>query len=263
MVIDNLHPRDRRALPHRPPLQVRLSSSPHARNASLTSAAQSMRPFETLLRGGSEQDQTKAISSITSPRTPALPMSTRTAPSPTKSCTTLQEPGQAPDYEWEILQHSGKLLIECPFEVPLGRINVNTDIRLPHWAEPARQNRLGGVVRPHGCLPTLAARTESSITRPPALQVIVSTQQFPLSHQTQGYVWAAQHLYPDLDIRGTCINAIYITKPKNGTTNLLSPVLAAACPPSISSAPITTTPPSASLNGSATASRSSRISRTA
>ena len=46
-------------------------------------------------------------------------------------------------------------------------------------------------------------------------------QDFHLSNQTVGYVWAARQLWPDLDIRGFAANFIHLKKPTKGSTGLM------------------------------------------
>jgi hypothetical protein len=196
---------------------------PHARNASLTFGGAIHKAIEVLLRGGSEQDQTRAIFDYFT-ENPCPPDEYRTAPLATEIMKHYRQRAILPDYEWTVLEHGGEPLIERPFEVPLGAITVNTDLRLPHWIEPrfvktiwvAWSGRLDVVADTRGTNRIIDHKTTS-------IAGDRFTQQFPLSHQTQGYTWAAQRLYPELDIKGICINAIYITKPKNGTTNLLAP----------------------------------------
>jgi hypothetical protein len=152
----------------------------------------------------------------------AAPDEYRTAPLAAEIMQHYRKRSTYPDYQWTVLEHNGSPLIERPFELPLGTIEVNTNIRLPNWLEPqfvktihiAWSGRIDVVANTRGTNRIIDHKTTS-------VAGDRFTQQFPLSHQTQGYVWAAQRLYPELDIKGICINAIYITKPKNGTTNLL------------------------------------------
>ena len=42
-----------------------------------------------------------------------------------------------PDYEWEVLRdEQGEPLIERPFELPLGVLDINTRLQLPDWPQP-------------------------------------------------------------------------------------------------------------------------------
>jgi hypothetical protein len=193
----------------------------HARNASLTFGGALHKAIESLERGDSEKAQNQAIIDYFTSN-PAPPDEYRTAPLAAEIMQHYRHRCTQPDYHWKILTHNDAPLIECPFEVPLGTIEVNTKIRLPHWLEPALVKTVH--VAWSGKMDVIAhvqGRNRVVDHKTTSVGGDRFTQQFPLSHQTQGYVWAAQRLYPQLKIGGTCINAIYITKPKNGTTSLL------------------------------------------
>jgi len=115
-----------------------------------------------------------------------------------------------PDYEWEIKNK----LVEVPFELPLGVLNVNANIQLPSWSEPrfvetvsvAWSGKIDAIAECNSRVRVVDHKTTS-------IAGDNFVQDFKLSNQTIGYVWAAQQLFPDLNVTGFCGNAIHLKKP--------------------------------------------------
>jgi PD-(D/E)XK nuclease superfamily len=129
-----------------------------------------------------------------------------------------------PDYEMEVLSHKDELLVEEPFEIPLIAIeNINRDIKLPHWPEPqhvktihvAWSGRIDVVASTRGVNRVMDHKTTS-------IGGDRFVPSFQLSNQTIGYVWSAKRLWPELDVRGFCLDAIYIKRQTNGGGNLMA-----------------------------------------
>ncbi len=122
-----------------------------------------------------------------------------------------------PDYDWDILSHEGKPCVERPFEIPLGTLRVNAEIVLPEWEGSryveriyvAWSGRIDAVADCNGKHRIVDHKTTSVGTDS-------FIQDFQLSNQTQGYVWAARKLYPELDVQGFCANVIFLKKPGVG-----------------------------------------------
>ncbi len=131
-----------------------------------------------------------------------------------------RERRRLPDYQWSILNSEGPL-IEKPFELPLGVLEVNTEIQLPSWEIPkpvhfvhvAWSGRIDLVANANNFNRVVDHKT----TKIAGDQFV---QSFQLSSQTLGYVWAARQLWPELDIRGFCLNAIHLKKPSPGRSLL-------------------------------------------
>jgi hypothetical protein len=108
-------------------------------------------------------------------------------------------------------------LIEQPFEVPLGVLEINRTLQLPGWTEPrfvevihiAWSGRIDLVAKVMQRNRVVDHKTTSI-----AGEHFVSS--FQLSNQTIGYVWAARQLWPSLNVEGFCLNAIHLKRPSNG-----------------------------------------------
>lgn len=128
-----------------------------------------------------------------------------------------------PDYQWNVLSDSNGLLIERAFELPLGVLEVNTEIQLPIWDTPRRVSRIH--VAWSGRIDLVAEcnfRNRIVDNKTTSIAGDQFTQDFQLSNQTIGYLWAARQLWPDLDITGFCLNALHLRKHTLGQ-GLLSP----------------------------------------
>lgn len=128
-----------------------------------------------------------------------------------------RERRKLPDYQWEVVSDNQGPLIERPFEIPLGVLEVNSEIHLPHW-ENARfvgkvhvawAGRIDEVVHVHN-LNRVADHKTTSIAGDQF------TGDFHLNNASIGYVWAGQQLWPEKNISGFCLNAIHLRKPIAG-----------------------------------------------
>jgi PD-(D/E)XK nuclease superfamily len=131
-----------------------------------------------------------------------------------------------PDYQLSVLNDSaGTPIVERPFEIPLGVLDINRDVKLPSWPEPQFVRTIH--VAWSGRIDILAKCNERDRVVDHKTTSVAGEQfipSFQLSHQTQGYVWAAQQLWPELNINSFCLDAIYIKRPgANGYgSNLMS-----------------------------------------
>jgi PD-(D/E)XK nuclease superfamily protein len=122
-----------------------------------------------------------------------------------------------PDYEWNVLNDSSGPLIERAFEIPLGVLEVNADIQLPQWNDSRTVSHIH--VAWSGRLDLIADCNNKRRVVDHKTTSIGGDQfvmDFQLSNQTIGYVWAAQQLWPDLNIDGFCLNAFHLRKPTPG-----------------------------------------------
>lgn len=125
-----------------------------------------------------------------------------------------------PDYSWKIETDTAGPLIERAFELPLGVLEVNASINMP-WlpsdqgAQPvshihvAWSGRIDVIAECNGKVRVVDNKTTS-------ISGDQFVQDFQLSNQTIGYVWAAQQLWPNLSVSGFCLNAIALKKPGKG-----------------------------------------------
>ena len=114
-------------------------------------------------------------------------------------------------------------MIERPFELPLGVLDINTRLQLPDWPEPRLVKSVhvawSGKI---DLLATVAHRNRVVDHKTTSIAGDNYIPSFILLHQTIGYVWAARQLWPHLDITGFCLNAIYLRRPLPGTTSLVA-----------------------------------------
>jgi hypothetical protein len=123
-----------------------------------------------------------------------------------------------PDYQWRVLSDDEGLLVERPFEVPLGVLEVNEEIRLPNWDVPKLVTRIH--VAWSGRIDLIVEsnlRNRICDHKTTSIAGDQFVQDFQLSNATIGYLWAAQQLWPDLDISGFVLNAIHLKRHKPGT----------------------------------------------
>lgn len=118
------------------------------------------------------------------------------------------------DYTWSILSDSSGIICERPFELPLGVLEVNSNVQLPGWTEPrfvshihvAWSGRIDLVANCSGANRVIDNKTSS-------ISDARFFGHFQLSNQTNGYVWAAQQLWPELNITGFGVNVISLKRP--------------------------------------------------
>lgn len=122
-----------------------------------------------------------------------------------------------PDYQWTVLSDSTGLLVERAFEVPLGVLEVNSTIHLPNWELPQHVSHIH--IAWSGRIDLIAECNNKHRVVDNKTSSIGGDQfiqDFQLSNQTIGYVWAARQLWSDLNIDGFCLNAFHLKKPAAG-----------------------------------------------
>ena len=138
-----------------------------------------------------------------------------------------------PDYQMEILSDSKGPLIERAFELPLGVLEVNAPIWLAN-AAPSLEYSISGQPEPRvfvshvhvawaGRIDVIAkcngtARIVDHKTTSIGGDSFIA--DFHLSSQTRGYLWAAQQLWPELNVSGFCLDAIKLKRP-TGSAGLM------------------------------------------
>lgn len=190
----------------------------HARNAALVFGGAVHEGMEVLLRGGNDVAIANAITTFFT-NNPAPPDEYRTVNNAIEVLKRYRERANLPDYEWTILSDNRGLLIERAFELPLGVLEVNADIQLPEWNVPRRVARIH--VAWSGRIDLVAntnGRNRIADHKTTSIAGDNFTQDFVLANGTQGYVWAGQQLWPELDISGFCLNAIFLKKPAAGVS---------------------------------------------
>jgi PD-(D/E)XK nuclease superfamily len=192
----------------------------HARNASLTAGGAVHKAIELQLKGFSPEQQDAGIVQYFLDNPTALD-EYRTPPYIMEVMRHYRERCAFPDYALTVL--GDPPIIERGFELPLGVIDVNTEIRLPDWPEPRLVKRIH--VAWSGKIDAVADIMYGHRIVDHKTTSIAGDYyflQFPLSHQTIGYTWAARQLFPELGIKGVCINTIFMRKPLNGASSLTS-----------------------------------------
>lgn len=184
-----------------------------ARDAALTFGGAIHKGLEALLRGADKSTQDDIVAHYFA-NNPTPPDEYRTLPAALQILKHYRIRATFPDYEWDILSHQGAPVIERPFEIPLGTLEINHDISIPDWPEPqfvkiihvAWSGRIDLVAHTMGHNRVIDHKTTS-------IGGDRFSQPFFLSHQAIGYTWAAQQLYPELNIDSFCVNAIHYKKP--------------------------------------------------
>lgn len=113
------------------------------------------------------------------------------------------------DYKELVLEDSEGPIIERAFELPLGVLEINQDVApygLIKNIYVAWSGRIDRVARSNERSRVVDVKTTS-------IKGDQFIQNFQLSTQTIGYVWAAQQMWPDLNILGFCLDAIFFKKP--------------------------------------------------
>lgn len=122
-----------------------------------------------------------------------------------------------PDYEWEILADAEGPIIERAFELPLGVIEVNHFINL-NGSIKEEDNFF--VSRIHlawsgriDLLTRYSGRARITDHKTSSIDGDSFIQAFMISSQTIGYTWAAQQMWPELNVEGFCLNCLRFKKP--------------------------------------------------
>lgn len=220
-----------------------LGREPHAKNAALTFGGALHAGLERFLYkqydnqvGGKPNDfsnaaendlENQAITAFFSHH-PAPPDEYRTVTTALEVMSHYRRRASFADYQWEILSDKDGPLIERSFELPLGVIEVDAWIPMP-WLNGERyipeqplderdgtyyvshihlawSGRIDAIVRCNG-----RARVCDHKTTSIAGDQFV--EDFRISNQVLGYVWAARQLWPELDVSGFVLNAIHLKRP--------------------------------------------------
>lgn len=191
----------------------------HAKNAALTFGGAVHAGLEQLLLHG--YDEAALVHAVKASNDyfaehPAPIDEYRTAAIAAEVLVHYASRATLPDYQWEIL-HADRPLVETPFELPLGVISLNAEVQLPSWPTPryvsdvhvAWSGKIDAVVNVNECNRVADHKTTS-------IAGDQFVQDFQLSNQTIGYVWAARQLWPQHDVTGFCCNAIHLKRPSSG-----------------------------------------------
>jgi hypothetical protein len=188
----------------------------HARNAALTFGGAVHEGCESIERGDSDVVTAQKVLKFFT-ENPAPPDEYRTPQAALELLAHYRVRKTLPDYEWTVLSYNSNLLVEQPFEIPLGVLEVDAEIRLPSWDKPAHVSHIH--VAWSGRLDLIAICNNKNRVvdhKTTSIGGDQFVQDFQLSNQTIGYVWAAQQLWPDLNIDGFCLNAFHLKKPSAG-----------------------------------------------
>jgi len=123
------------------------------------------------------------------------------------------------DYRIEILSDDKGPLIERAFELPLGVLEVGSEILLHNvptfvsHIHVAWAGRIDVVALANGKARIIDHKTTSQAGGKLRQNFI---DDFHLSSQTRGYVWAARQLWPEHNIQSFCLDAIQFKKPAAG-----------------------------------------------
>lgn len=195
--------------------------------------------LETYLKGGDVDSINKAVVDYFADH-PAPINDHRT---PANALEVLRHYLESDTFErkFNILSDAQGPLIERSFELPLCVIEVDEHIPMP-WLSLKESDSMGVnpyVSRIHvawsGRIDVIAHTHGSARVVDHKTSIITDSTtiaDFHLSNQTRGYVWAAQQLWPELDISGFCVNFLSLKKP-TGTGGLMSPGPRGGQPPLI------------------------------
>jgi hypothetical protein len=190
----------------------------YAKNAALVFGGSIHDGIELMLKGKSNEEQNNAIAKYWQ-ENPPPPDEYRTLNNALSvmSHYRIAQSVRA-DYQWTILEDDAGPIIERPFELPLGVLEINANIRLPKW-ESARFVRnihvaWSGRIDLIAFCNAMNRVVDHKTTSMGGDQFV---QSFQLSNQTIGYCWAAQQMWPSLFPRdyvtGFALDAIFFKKP--------------------------------------------------
>lgn len=211
-----------------------LGREAHAKNAALTFGGALHAGIEKLLVGVPLADAQSAVENFFTDH-PAPLDDYRTVENAKQVLQHYELQSRMPDYDWTILSDEQGPIVERAFELPLGVLEVGADIAMPwlddshviSWHEHANgprttyvshihvawSGRIDAVAHAHGMTRVVDHKTTSIAGD----QVI---QDFHLSNQTIGYVWAAKQLWPEHNPQGFCVNFIHFKRPSSGQKGL-------------------------------------------
>jgi hypothetical protein len=188
----------------------------HARNAALTFGGAIHDGLEAFYKGEDAIDQDAAVVRFFV-ENPTPPDEYRTPPIALQVMQHYREAcAIREDFKDAGLEDEQGPIIERPFEIPLGVLEIGDKIRLPKWNESRLVNQIhvawaGRIDRIVG----VPGRTHNFVKdhKTTSIGGDQFIQSFQLSNQTIGYVWAAQQMWPEHNILGFCLNAIHLKKP--------------------------------------------------
>lgn len=142
---------------------------------------------------------------------PAPPDEYRTVQNALAVMSAYRERAALPDYSWSLQSDSLGPLIERAFELPLGVLLVNATILIDgkptfvHKIHVAWSGRIDAVAE---CGNPKVVRVVDHKTGS-----VIDPMEYQIANQTLGYVWAGRQLWPELDVKGFCLNAIHFRRP--------------------------------------------------
>lgn len=190
----------------------------HARNAALTFGGACHVGWESIERGEDDVTTAQRVLKFFT-ENPCPPDEYRTPQTCLELLAHYRVRRTFPDYHWTILKDKSGLLVERAFEIPLGVLEINTEIHLPHWEFPRTVERIH--VAWSGRIDAIAEINGKNRVVDHKTTKIAGdqfAQDFQLSNATIGYVWAAQQLWPELNITNDnfCVNAAHLKRPTPG-----------------------------------------------
>lgn len=200
----------------------------HARNSALVFGGAIHAGLESLLKGDPDEVQDQRILRHFTENPAPTSEDYRTPMRALEVLRHYRQRATFPDYVWELQSDSSGPLIERAFELPLGVIDVGCRIRTIHpnqWGDGVVDETEGGVWvdKIHVAW---SGRTDAVAHCNNAVRVVDHkttsiagdqvSKDFFLSNQTIGYVWAAQQLWPELNVSGFCVNFIHLKRPAAG-----------------------------------------------
>lgn len=201
-----------------------LGREPWAKNAALTFGGAIHDGIEAFYKGLDPTEQDAAIVKYFV-ENPTPPDEYRTVQNALMVMNHYREQTRIrEDYKEYILSDDLGLIIERPFELPLGVLEFGEDnmVYLPVWgSEPRLVTRVhvawaGRIDR----LTNQFAKNRVTDVKTTSIKGDQFIQGFQLSSQTIGYVWAARQMWPEFDILDFNLDAIFFKKP-TGSNGLM------------------------------------------
>ena len=182
----------------------------HAKNAALAFGGAIHEGLESFYKHETTDEQNQAILRYFT-ENPAPPDEYRT---PQTALDVMgfyrQECAVREDYKWLVLSDGNGDIIERPFEIPLGVLEIEQEVAPYGYIKKIHVAWSGRIDIVASCF-NYNRVVDHKTTSIEGDQFI---QSFQLSHQTIGYVWAAQQMFPNLHpLNGFCLNAIRLKKP--------------------------------------------------
>lgn len=179
-----------------------------ARNGALTFGGALHEGLEALLLGLPIEEQSRRIVEFFQRNPVPTSEDYRTMEHALEILVHYRQRCTLPDYAWELLSDDKGLIVERAFELPLGVVEFNAEfngkfIRNVHIAW---SGRIDAVAHCNGAVRIVDHKTTS-------IGGEQFVQDFAISNQVLGYVWAAQQLWPSHGVTGFCLNAIHFKKP--------------------------------------------------